>query len=112
MKTKEQYINAEQVMSELGIAKATLYRWMKEGIIPYYKLGNKTLFKLEEVKALIRPGGHPSGEDLPGEVELDEALAAFEESDRDQETFTHADIKAMAAEMLSAFQVNRQRSNP
>ncbi len=112
MTTKDQYINAEQVMADLGIAKATLYRWMKEGSIPYYKLGNKTLFKLEEVKSLIQPGGNRQPEDLPGEAELDEALAAFEESDRDQEIFTHADIKAMAAEMLSAFRANQQRANP
>ena len=51
----ENYLNADQVVTQLGISKATLHRWMNEGKLKYYKLGRKTLYKPEDVAALIVP---------------------------------------------------------
>ncbi len=58
----DNYLSVEEVLSQLGISRATLHRWMNEGKLKYYKLGRKTLYKPEDIAALIVPasgGEHP-----------------------------------------------------
>jgi excisionase family DNA binding protein len=105
MKVKDLW-TTEQAIEELGISRATIHRWMNDGELPFFKLGRKSLFKPEDVLAMLKPGGRAELE-LPGDAELEEALKAFNESDSELENSTHEEIKQMAAEMLSAFKASR-----
>jgi excisionase family DNA binding protein len=55
-KQPKNYLTAEEVMEQLDISRATLHRWMNEGKLKFYKLGRKTLYKPEDIQALIQPG--------------------------------------------------------
>ena len=37
----------------LGVSEPTIYRWMKDGILSFYKIGNATRFSKESLDALI-----------------------------------------------------------
>ena len=37
----------------LGVSEPTIYRWMKDGILSFYKIGNATRFSRESLDAVI-----------------------------------------------------------
>jgi|ERR1043166_1143389 excisionase family DNA binding protein len=43
-------LNKKEVGKMLGIAPRTIDRWMKRGLLPYYKIGRIVRFKLREVQ--------------------------------------------------------------
>ena len=50
-------VNTNQVMDHLGISRATIYRWMKNGYIKGYRPSGKSkviYFDLDEIEQLIK----------------------------------------------------------
>ena len=43
------YWSVDEVARYLGVKPSTIYQWVKDGEIPYYKLHNMYRFKLEEI---------------------------------------------------------------
>ena len=52
MKDSEFY-KIEDVCELLQVSKITVYRWIKSGKIPAYKVGKSYLFKISDVHKLI-----------------------------------------------------------
>ncbi len=44
-KSEEEWYTIEEAAGYLDISEPTLYRWMRDGKISYYKVGNSTRFK-------------------------------------------------------------------
>jgi excisionase family DNA binding protein len=47
------YLNSEEVQLLLKVSSRTLYTWRVEGKIRYSNLGNKILYRFEDVKAFV-----------------------------------------------------------
>ncbi len=47
------YLSSEEVQLLLKVSSRTLYTWRVEGKIKYSNLGNKILFRFEDVKAFV-----------------------------------------------------------
>lgn len=47
----EPWVNLEQVADHLTVSKDTIRNWIKEGLLPAYKVGKMYKFKLSEVGA-------------------------------------------------------------
>ena len=47
------YLTSEEVQLLLKVSSRTLYTWRAEGKIRYSNLGNKILFRFEDVKAFV-----------------------------------------------------------
>lgn len=52
----EPWVNLEQVADHLTVSKDTIRNWIKEGLLPAYKVGNMYKFKLSEVDQWVREG--------------------------------------------------------
>ena len=51
----EPFINRKELARRLGCGIRTTATWTANGLIPYYKLGGKTVvFKWSEIEALLR----------------------------------------------------------
>jgi excisionase family DNA binding protein len=46
---EKKYWSVDDVSRYLGVKRSTVYQWVKDGDIPYYKLHNMYRFKLEEI---------------------------------------------------------------
>jgi excisionase family DNA binding protein len=46
-------ITLKDVIAEFKVSRSTVYRWMKAGILPKHKLGNRVCFYREDVEAAI-----------------------------------------------------------
>lgn len=53
---KEELLTREQLKNKLNISFPTLHKLMKEGRIPYKKIGKKTYFNFQEILNLINRG--------------------------------------------------------
>ncbi len=75
----QDFLTVEQVLTRTGVARSTLYRWINNGDLPHYKMGKKTLFKPEDVAALVKLADGPE-EDFPhwDEDEIAEAHLRIE----------------------------------
>ena len=49
----DKLLDMNQVSELLKVSKSTLARWKKERMIPYIKIGRKTLFDYEDLLKLI-----------------------------------------------------------
>jgi len=49
----DKLLDMNQVSELLKVSKSTLERWKKERMIPYIKIGRKTLFDYEDLLKLI-----------------------------------------------------------
>lgn len=61
-------LTVTQLSEVLGIGRATTYKWLNEGTIPAYRVGNTWLILRDEVKDLIASGRNLA-DDVAGEVE-------------------------------------------
>ncbi len=52
----EPWVNLEQVADHLTVSKDTIRNWIKEGLLPAYKVGKMYKFKLSEVDQWVREG--------------------------------------------------------
>jgi len=46
---QDQLINVEEVTRLLNVSKVTVFKWKKEGRIPFYRIGRRIFFKKQEV---------------------------------------------------------------
>jgi len=47
------WLNTKEVAYKLGVSQKTLYRYIRKGIIPYYRIYGRYLFDPEEVEKII-----------------------------------------------------------
>ncbi|EJZ88245.1 excisionase family DNA binding domain-containing protein [Schaalia turicensis ACS-279-V-Col4] len=52
----EPWVNLEQVADHLTVSKDTIRNWIKEGLLPAYRVGKLYKFKLSEVDQWVREG--------------------------------------------------------
>jgi len=48
-----EWLNVKQVASMLGVSRITLYRYIKKGLIPYYRISRRYLFDPGDIERLI-----------------------------------------------------------
>ena len=53
----ERWVSVDELAQHLGVARDTVYRWMKRKGLPAHRLGRLWKFKLPEVDAWVRGGG-------------------------------------------------------
>ena len=53
-KTTERLLSRSQTADLLDISLVTLYKWVKNGLIPCYKIGGKVYFKYDQVIESIK----------------------------------------------------------
>ncbi len=47
------WFSVKEAADYLGISQPTVFRWMKEGVISFYKVGGSTRFSQESLDALV-----------------------------------------------------------
>ena len=62
----EEWLTVTEAAKRLGLARATLYRWAKVGILPIYKVGTLSRVKAEDVQRLTEKAKplYPTPNDL------------------------------------------------
>ena len=53
--SSQKLLNSEEVAKHFGISKLTLFNWRKTGVINFTKIGQKVLYRTEDIQALIKP---------------------------------------------------------
>lgn len=54
--TVEKWVNLEDIADYLSVSKDTIRAWMKDGKIPFYRVGKRYKFKISEVDRWVREG--------------------------------------------------------
>ena len=49
----KKWFSVKEAAEYLGISQPTVFRWMKEGLLSFYKVGNSTRFSQESLDAVI-----------------------------------------------------------
>ncbi|MDD1626203.1 MAG: helix-turn-helix domain-containing protein [Methylococcaceae bacterium] len=57
-----------EVLAILEISRQSVYNLRKSGVLPFYKLGNKTRYKVEDVEALVESRTTPKLQDTTDPV--------------------------------------------
>jgi excisionase family DNA binding protein len=57
MRVTEPWVSVDDVLSHLGVARDSVYRWIEQRGLPAHKVGRIWKFKLSEVDAWVRAGG-------------------------------------------------------
>ena len=52
----EPWVSLEQVADHLTVSKDTIRNWIKEGLLPAYRVGKMYKFKLSDVDQWVREG--------------------------------------------------------
>ena len=52
-KTPQKWYTIKEAADYLGISQPTIFRWMKEGVLSFYKIGGSTRFSQEGLDAVI-----------------------------------------------------------
>jgi excisionase family DNA binding protein len=67
----EAWASVDDVMSHLGVARDTIYRWIEGRGMPAHRIGRLWKFKLSEVDTWVRSGGAgESPSESEGEAKL------------------------------------------
>ena len=53
---KETYVGVRQVAQHLGVARSFVYKLVAEKKLPYYRVGQRFLFKISEIDAQLDRG--------------------------------------------------------
>lgn len=64
----EPWVSVEEVASHLGVAKASVYRWIEGKGLPAHRVGRLWKFRLSEVDRWIEAGGAGQDEVEPKKV--------------------------------------------
>jgi len=48
------WLTIKEACKYLDVSEQTIYRWMREGALSYYKIGDSTRFKIEDLDKVIR----------------------------------------------------------
>lgn len=52
---ERKWITCADVSEQLEVSESTPYRWIREGRLPAYRVGDQIRIDPEDVKALVRP---------------------------------------------------------
>lgn len=52
----EKWVNLEDVAKHLSISQDTVRTWIKEGKLPYYRVGKRYKFKISEIDEWVWEG--------------------------------------------------------
>ena len=52
--TAEKWMTVKQAASYLGVSEPTIFRWMREGTVSFFKLGGATRFRRENLDMVAR----------------------------------------------------------
>ena len=53
----DRWVSVEEVARHLGVAKATVYRWVEKKALPAHRVGRLWKFQLSEVDEWVKHGG-------------------------------------------------------
>jgi len=53
----EKWVNLEDIAIHLSMSEDTVRTWIKDGKLPFYRVGKRYKFKISEVDEWIRAGG-------------------------------------------------------
>ena len=96
----EQYITIAKAAELLRVSKSTLWRWIKEGALPAYRLGSRrVLIKQEDLDKLITPVREKKEEDS-WEKERERLAMPLTEEEKKQGLAALESAKKFSAEML------------
>lgn len=51
--TEEKWCSVKEAAEHLGVSEPTIYRWMKDGLLSFYKVGGSTRFTREGLDAVV-----------------------------------------------------------
>ena len=55
----QEWLTVQETQDRLNVARSTLYRWAKRGVLPIYKLGSRTVIRTEDVERMERKASKP-----------------------------------------------------
>ena len=58
---REELLNVRETAREANVCVQTVHEWKRKGILPWHKLGGRTLFKRSEVLAALKQQTRPDG---------------------------------------------------
>jgi len=65
--TQEKWFTTAEAAEYLGVSQATIFRWMKQGLISFHKIGKATRFSQEGLDAVVtKPVGQTEAEAAAG----------------------------------------------
>lgn len=105
-------LTTEEALERLKITRSTLYRWMQNGELKAYKLGKKTLFKPEDLDALVVPRPQLNPNEAPGPEEMADLLSTIAISEIEKAEgvkITKADIQKRIADRIADARLNRSK---
>lgn len=53
---QEPWVNLEEVATHLSVSKDSIRNWIRDGLLPAYKVGKMYKFKLSEIDQWVREG--------------------------------------------------------
>lgn len=53
--TEFKYVSTKELANIFGVNPATIWRWRNRGYIKAYGIGNKVLYRLDEVEKAVKP---------------------------------------------------------
>ena len=70
----ESWFSIPEAAEYLGVSRPTLFRWMKNGLVSFYKVGGSTRFSKEGLDAVIeKTTGQKEAEAAAGDLGSDDA---------------------------------------
>lgn len=54
--SEDRWLSADEISAHLGVAKDTVYRWIKGKEMPAHRIGRSWKFKKEQVDACVEAG--------------------------------------------------------
>ena len=54
MKQMEKLLTVKEVLPILGISRVTLWRYIREGLLPSYKLRGSRKFKMSDIEKMLK----------------------------------------------------------
>jgi len=51
---EQEWLDIRAAAKYLGVSEPTIYRWMRDGRLTYYKVGDSTRFRREDLDAVVR----------------------------------------------------------
>jgi excisionase family DNA binding protein len=52
-KPVQRYLKAVDIAQRFGVSSRTVWNWVAQGIIPYYRVGRLVFFEPEDIKSML-----------------------------------------------------------
>lgn len=64
---EDRFLTMEEVGKLIGLDRSTIYNWKRKGLLPYYKLGKRSVrFKLSEILQWLGTQKKDASRDVKG----------------------------------------------